>query len=102
MDELAAEEWDFSRCPDNRIYQCWAYEFARKAPSIVAEYEERKRTAIDIDGTLVHLGFEADGNYRRVIDVFDEKDEFEDQIFLDLPPGFPDVPYLKTNQQVYQ
>lgn len=102
VDSLAIEEWDFSQCPEDRIYQCWAYEFARESPSIIAEYQKRKRTPIDIDGRLVHLGFEPDGNYRRVIDVVDENGEFEDQIFLDLPPGFPDVPYLKTNQKVYE
>ncbi len=94
---LLREDWDFERCPERDLYICWAYEFARESPTIVEEYKDALNYTIERQ--VIHPGFDAHGVYQRQLDLLDHEGEFVDAVYLELPIGFPDTPYLLTGHK---
>jgi len=97
---LTQHEWDFSSCPDDRIDYCWNYEFARESQSIIEDYEDARKNPIG--GRKGDPRFDRYGNWHSQINIFDSEGEFDDSLYLELPPGFPKVPYLKTKHKVWE
>jgi hypothetical protein len=86
---LAREEWDFGSCPEGRELYCWGYEYARESAAIIADYRDCKERP--------ESGcFDEHGNWSDTISIFDSDGELDEQIAIELAPGFPEVPYLKT------
>ena len=97
---LAQEEWDFSTCPKGCELDCWLYEYARESPSVIREFRQcveyplpnpLKKTEDGRDAR-----FDKDGYWLHRIDIYDCEGNFQDQLYLELAPGFPEKPYLKT------
>lgn len=87
-DLLDRDEWDFSRCPEERIYFCFTYEYAREIPSIIERFryaQEHDREQFDEEGQWHHVVYN---------DVQNPAGAFLEVI--DAPPGFPEKPYLQT------
>jgi len=93
-DDPAREEWDFSACPKDKLYFCFAYEIARdlartlpafrarfdKAPA--SEFDENKNWHYFLTGGLDESG----GNFDLVE-------------LVEAPQGFPKKAYLTLNHQ---
>lgn len=91
---LAREDWDFDSCPPEREVDCWLYEYARESQEIVSEYRQCKEHPCA--GYAVDPSFDENGNWSRTIDVLDENGDLDEQIRVEVSPGFPEMPYLKT------
>jgi hypothetical protein len=91
---LAREEWDFSACPDNRLYFCFSYEFARevarKTPTFRTRFEKAPKDEFDEAGNWHYM----------LTGPEDENHHFEFLEIIDAPTGFPDKPYLSLNHQI--
>jgi hypothetical protein len=79
----------FESCPEGREQYCWGYEYARESDVIVADYRDSMK-----HGTPGE--FDEHGNSWRTITILDADGELEEQIGIELPPGFPEEPYLRT------
>ena len=88
-DLLDRLEWDFSSCPDNRLYFCFTTEFAREIPEIIKQfYHDQEHNPKKFDegyGQWHHIIFSDTGNKEGAcLEV------------IDAPEGFPEKPYLST------
>lgn len=88
---LPREEWDFLSCPEGLEGACWEYEYGRECPRIVAAFQE--------DASRRRRGFDDDGYWFYDHQMLDANGELEDSVILLVPPGFPDVPFLKTERR---
>jgi len=84
------EDWDFEACLEvGRERYCWGYEYARESPAIIAQYRDCKEHP--------EPGyFDEHGNWLHTISIWDSDGELDEQIAIELPPGFPDVPYVNA------
>jgi hypothetical protein len=88
---LEQENWDFSGCPKGREYDCWCYEFAREVPDIVAAFYEEKEKP---------QAFDSHGNWYYEHAWWRDSEEEESCRPVHVPPGFPDVPFLRTKPMI--
>lgn len=94
----AQAEWDFSQCPSERLYYCWAYEFARESPTLILHYREEQKLAKAHPDQWM---FDADGNWHHTVHRLGRFPPFHrtqpvpvNQLVI--APGFPETPYLQT------
>ncbi len=100
---MVREDWDFSRCPKGSELDCWLYEYARESQSVIRNFREcvehPQKNPLHPSPSGRDVTFDEDGYWHHRIDKFDSEGEFEDQLYLELAPGFPDTPYLKTKRR---
>jgi hypothetical protein len=102
-------EWDFSRCPDDRGYLAYTYEYGRQIPEIIERFNHDRAhnpAAFDPLGTWHHVVVsEMPTGSLRVSDpeTPEEAARLNKTPYLeviDAPAGFPDTPYLQTTHLV--
>jgi hypothetical protein len=96
---LAREEWDFGKCAAGRERHCFSYEYAREAAWIIDEYRLAKRCGRKVKPGW-RPGFDDFGNWHFWRHGDGERGD-DWCIYLQVPPGFPEVPYLETAHRVY-
>lgn len=94
-------EWDFSQCPDDRLYYCWAYEFARESPTLIEHYRHDQKMAQKHSDKFM---FDDGGNWHHPVNVWSkhalwklEKSACVNMLVI--AAGFPDAPYVKTKHK---
>ena len=80
--DLPREEWDFSSCPKDDLFECWAYEFARETAVICKDVKALRKGVAPIFDNLVKALRERISRTPRLMAVFW------------YCPEFPDIPYL--------
>lgn len=98
----AQAEWDFSQCPSERLYYCWAYEFARESPTLILHYREEQKLAKEHPDQWM---FDADGNWHHTVHRWGRNPPFPRPIPVNelvIAPGFPEVPYLQTKHDPFR
>lgn len=90
------EEWDFSKCPPERRFLCLGYELAREIEPIKDAYSKAKAS---------RKGFDEYGNWVCLwrMDRAPTLGPFlmvRSFLLLHLPPGFPGMPYLRTQHRL--
>jgi len=98
---ISNEEWNFSKCPKDQLRYCWYYEYAREIESIRMDYPELRERAESASQSLddEEPYIDESGNLNFVYWTYPLLDPQGDGIWIQLPHGFPDLPYLKTNHQ---
>jgi hypothetical protein len=94
--ELLESEWNFHKIfdKDQKILEsCLIYEYARSTPWIVQAFDHTKQGIPPPKG--VTWEFEKNGTW---LFESDEDSDF-DGICFQLPPGFPDKPYVETEMR---
>ncbi len=95
----ARDEWDFEGLANGSVGSCWGYEYARECQWIIDEYQARSldRAANPIrEGVINPIGFDEFGNlYIEKVFYGNDEDDIQGIVDLELPPGFPDTPYLR-------
>ncbi len=84
---LAREQWDFSRCPDDKIGMCHGYEYSRESPEVIAAYYRDKKR---------NRNFDKFGNWRTIFysKSFDGDAPTSLVEMTLIPRGFPEMPFL--------
>ncbi len=82
-------------CPEENLYFCFGYEFARQlareVPAFLARFKAAPAKEFDANGTWHYI---LTGQLDEATGGFDFAE------FVDAPPGFPDHPYLSLKHQI--
>ena len=98
--ELPRDEWDFESCPQGREKHCFFYEYAREVPWILDEFRLAQRCGRKVKFGW-DCGFDEFGNWH--FWSFGNSELHDDWgIVIQVPPGFPDKPYLKTEHRIVE
>jgi hypothetical protein len=84
--ELVREKWDFSKCPDEELMECWFYEFRCESPYARQEIASWRQTCNA--GTFDKLLYLARGTLTWA--------KYGQQFYA-LCPEWPDAPYLSIS-----
>src|SRR5258708_3764114 len=93
-DGVPRSEWDFLACPEENLYFCFGYEFARQlareVPAFLARFKAAPAKEFDANGTWHYI---LTGQLDEATGGFDFAE------FVDAPPGFPPPPFFSLEQQ---
>jgi hypothetical protein len=60
---LPKEEWDFSTCPNDELFECWFYEFTRQIPAVRAAVLKWRGKSATYEGLIARSG----GQYKALL-----------------------------------
>jgi hypothetical protein len=98
--ELPRDEWDFENCRSGYERHCFHYEYAREVPWIVDEFRLAEHCLPKVNFGW-QPGFDEFGNWH--FWSFGNSEMCDDwALVMQVPPGFPDKPYLKTSHRIVE
>ena len=83
--DLPREEWDFSSCPKDDLFECWAYEFARETAVICKDVKALRKGVAPIFDDLVKALRARISRTPRLMAVFWYCPEFPKKPYLSIP-----------------
>src|SRR5438105_12791355 len=83
--QVPRAEWDFSSCPDDEVFECRAYEFARETAAIVEDVRSLRKRVTPVFEDLVKALRKRITRTARLMALFWYCPEFPDKPYLTIP-----------------
>jgi hypothetical protein len=83
--QVPRAEWDFRSCPNDELFECRAYEYARETPAIVEDVRSLRKRVTPLFEELVKALRDRIDQTARVMGLFWYCPEFPDTPYLTIP-----------------